>query len=66
VDFAQVHVSLGQPSLAFEALERAVQVHAADLAWLGVRPVFQELRQDPRYLSIIKTLGLAAHAGENA
>ena len=35
---AQVHAGFGDADLAVEWLERAIEVRAADLAWLAVRP----------------------------
>jgi serine/threonine-protein kinase len=50
---AQVHAGLGDADVAFECLQRASDVRAIDLAWLAVRPVFDELRADPRFNALV-------------
>ena len=55
---AQVHVGLGEVTEALERLEKATAEHAADVAWLAVRPVFASLRTEPRFVSLLKQMGL--------
>lgn len=55
---AQVYAALGDSALALTWLERAADAHAADLAWLAVRPVFDALRPDPRFKAILQRLNL--------
>ena len=55
---AQVHVGLGERTEALDRLEEAHAERAADLAWLGVRPVFASLRTEPRFLALLKGIGL--------
>lgn len=50
---AQVHAGFGDTELAIEWLERASQARAADLSWLGVRPVFDALRSDARFNAMV-------------
>ena len=54
---AQVHAGLGETIQAFEWLEKAADVHAADLAWLPVRPIFDSLRPEPRFQALLERLG---------
>ena len=54
---AQVHAGLGEPLQAFDWLEKAGDAHAADLAWLPVRPVFDSLRSEPRFHALLERLG---------
>jgi eukaryotic-like serine/threonine-protein kinase len=49
---AQVHTGLGHVEHALDWLERARDGKAADLAWLAVRPVFDALRDTPRFQAI--------------
>ncbi len=51
---AQVHAALGEPTPALDWLERAADAHAADLAWLRVRPVFDTLRGEARFGAILE------------
>jgi len=46
---AQVHAGLDDVDAATEWLQRATLMHAVDLAWLAVRPVFDRLRTDTRF-----------------
>jgi serine/threonine protein kinase/Flp pilus assembly protein TadD len=54
---AQVHAGLGEPTHAFDWLEKASDAHAAELAWLPVRPVFDALRSEPRFDALLQRLG---------
>jgi eukaryotic-like serine/threonine-protein kinase len=54
---AQVHAGLGEPLQAFDWLEKASDAHAADLAWLPVRPVFDSLRSETRFNVLLERLG---------
>jgi hypothetical protein len=59
---AQVHVGLGERAEALGRLEEAHAERAADLAWLGVRPVFATLRDEPRFTALLKQMALTAAA----
>ena len=56
---AQVSVGLGDRVEALDRLEEAVAERAADVAWLSVRPVFADLRGEPRFGALLKQMGLA-------
>jgi len=55
---AQVHVGLGEHGQALDRLEEACGERAADMAWIGVRPVFTALRSEPRFARILKQMAL--------
>jgi serine/threonine-protein kinase len=55
---AQVHAALGEIDKALDALDAAVALRASDLAWIGVRPVFDVLREQPRFRTHLSTIGL--------
>ena len=40
-------------------LEKGIDQHASDLAWIGVRPVFDGLRSQDRFLAMCATVGVA-------
>ena len=56
--FAQVHLGFGAVDEAMIWLERAVESHAGDVAWLAVNPVFDVLRDDPRFQAMCTRVGL--------
>jgi serine/threonine-protein kinase len=56
---AQVHVGLGERVEALDRLEEAHAEHAADLAWLNVRPVFASLRDEPRFAALLTAIRLS-------
>jgi serine/threonine-protein kinase len=55
---AQIHAGLGETDETFSWLERANGARAADLVWLGVRPVFSRLRADGRFRALLARIGL--------
>jgi serine/threonine-protein kinase len=55
---AQVQAGLGAIDAAADALHSACDHHATDLAWLGVRPVFDGLRADPRFEALLTRMRL--------
>jgi serine/threonine-protein kinase len=56
---ALVHIGLGDLDAAFEALQRGIDVHASELAWIGIDPIYDGLRADPRYLGLLRRMGFA-------
>ena len=60
---AQVLLGLGDHDAALARLSEAVELRACDLVWLGVHPVYDEIREDPRFRTIVDRLGLASSAG---
>jgi hypothetical protein len=42
---------------AFEWLAKAYQERASDLVFLRVQPAFDNLRSDPRYAELERTIG---------
>src|SRR6188508_767834 len=57
--FAQLHSALGDHAATLDALEQARDAHATDLVWIGVRPVFDPVRLDPRFEAIVREIGLS-------
>ena len=56
--FAQVHAAMGNNSAALNALDDARSLRATDLAWIGVRPVFDALRGEERFTELLDAIGL--------
>jgi serine/threonine-protein kinase len=63
VRIAQVLLGLGDRDAALARLSEAAELRACDLVWLGVHPVYDEIREDPRFRMIVERLGLASSAG---
>jgi serine/threonine-protein kinase len=55
---AQVLLGLGERDSAMDLLEEAAAVRATDLAWLGVRPVYDPLRRERRFQELMARVGL--------
>ncbi|MBM3749171.1 MAG: tetratricopeptide repeat protein [Acidobacteria bacterium] len=55
---AFIYIGLGDKSRSFEWLERARQDHDPWMTWLNAEPVFDPLRDDPRFGILLKTIGL--------
>jgi TolB-like protein/DNA-binding winged helix-turn-helix (wHTH) protein/Tfp pilus assembly protein PilF len=56
--FALVYVGLGQKETAIDWLEKAYQVRARDLLDIRYDPQFAGLRTDPRFIDLIRRIGL--------
>ena len=56
--FAVVHLGLGERDEALSWLERAHRERALHLVFLDVDPLFDELRDDPRFQDILRSMGL--------
>ena len=59
-DLALIHTALGNNDEAFEWLEKAVEVRDADLFMLKVLPVWDPLRDDPRFDDLLRRLNFPA------
>ena len=53
---ARWYVALGQNDEAFRYLEEAYRQRVANLAWLATSPVWDPLRSDPRYSSLLRRM----------
>lgn len=56
--FALVYVGLGQKETAIDWLEKAYQVRSRDLLDIRYDPQFAGLRTDPRFIDLIRRIGL--------
>lgn len=57
---ALIYVGLDEQDQAFEWLEKAYEARAVNLIWLNVEPIFDSLRLDSRYLSLLQRIGNAS------
>jgi TolB-like protein/Tfp pilus assembly protein PilF len=55
---ALVHAMLGEKEQAFEWLERLSDEHCWNVADVGVEPMFDSLRDDERYVRLLRKVGL--------
>ncbi len=55
---AQIDVGLAHTDSALTRLEEAVRLRAAELTWLGVRPIWDALRDEPRFRRVVEQIGL--------
>jgi TolB-like protein/class 3 adenylate cyclase/thioredoxin-like negative regulator of GroEL len=57
-EIALVYIGLGEKDLAFEWLDRAIQELSTVLLQIKVDPEFDAIRDDPRYHTVLKRMGL--------
>lgn len=55
---AEVYLGLGQREQAISSLESGCTQRAAEMPWVGVRPIFDELRGEPRFNKVLDAVGL--------
>src|SRR5262249_54815523 len=56
---ALVYSSLGDKSSALDLLEKGRDEHDIDMVFLRVTPLFDPLRNEPRFQKLLKRIGLA-------
>ena len=57
---SQINIGLGNIDCALDLLQEACSTRATDLIWIAVRPVFDPIRRDARFVEICTRLGLPA------
>jgi serine/threonine protein kinase len=57
VQLAYVYAPLGEEELAIAALEKGFEQRSPLLLWLKVEPCWDPLRNDPRYVALLKKVG---------
>jgi len=55
---AIVYLALGDKNMAFQYLDKSYQDRSEQLLYLGVEPVVDPLRSDPRFDALLKQVGL--------
>ncbi len=51
-------IGLGETAAALAFLEKAVEERSMPVKWIGVDPLFDRLRSEPRFQAVIKRMGL--------
>jgi eukaryotic-like serine/threonine-protein kinase len=62
ITWAMVYLSLREKDLAFEWLEKAARQRDVLLCYLGVGPIYDCIREDPRYGDLVRRIGLSPGA----
>jgi TolB-like protein/DNA-binding winged helix-turn-helix (wHTH) protein/Tfp pilus assembly protein PilF len=57
-DAAVSYANAGDNDLALRSLEKAVEARCYGITYLGVNPIFDDLRSDPRFVSLLRRIGL--------
>ena len=57
-DIAVIYAGLGDKDQAFACLEKAYELRDSGLVFLKVDPLFDPLRSDPRFQSLLRRIGL--------
>jgi adenylate cyclase len=58
---AILHVGLGEPDRVFERLERARSERSLSVQWVAVDPVWDGIREDPRFSLLLQRMNIFAH-----
>ena len=58
VDMALVYSALGERDSVFEWLEKAYAAHDGELIWLGIDPIYDSIRDDPRFRDLLERMKL--------
>jgi tetratricopeptide (TPR) repeat protein len=56
--FAVIYAGLGDKDQAFQWLERSLEDRAWDIVFLKVDPLMDNLHSDPRFVELVKRIGL--------
>jgi adenylate cyclase len=55
---AAIYAGLGDTALALTWLERAVETKGVGLIFLALEPMYDSLRDEPRYRKVVERIGL--------
>jgi tetratricopeptide (TPR) repeat protein len=58
-NFASIYASTGDNDEAFKYLRKACESRSIELVWLNVNPIFDGMRQDPRFAILLSRIGLS-------
>jgi tetratricopeptide (TPR) repeat protein len=57
--FVNAYMGVGDRSRFFAALERACREHSNIVQWLKTHPVYDDVRDDPRFADLLRRVGLS-------
>lgn len=63
---AAIHVALGETERALQLLERALETRAKQVRLLRVEPMFDPIRDEPRFQALLEEVGLTDEAVADA
>jgi adenylate cyclase len=55
---ALINIGLGERGLALDRLEQVYETGSTMLVWLKVDHIYDPLRSDPRFIALLKKVGL--------
>lgn len=55
---AKAYAVLGESERALDLLDAAAEIRDASLVWVNVEPLFDPLRDEPRFLALLEAMGL--------
>jgi len=64
-DAAVGYAYAGDADMALRSLDKAVEARCYGITYLGVNPMFDELRSDPRFVSLLRRIGLPQSQARN-
>ncbi len=56
---ATIYLGLGEQDQAFDWLQKAYEDRSAGLVYLKIDPAFDSIRSDPRYIDLLRRVGLS-------
>jgi eukaryotic-like serine/threonine-protein kinase len=56
--FAELYARLGEREQALHWLEKAYDERSARIIWIGINPIFDALRDEPRFTALLQRMGL--------
>jgi TolB-like protein/Flp pilus assembly protein TadD len=58
IDYALIHAGMGDRDMAFKYLEQSHREHSSWMLAIKVEPMFDTLRDDPRFADLVRRVGL--------
>ena len=55
--FAHIYIGLGEADKAFTELEAGYQDHSPECEYLTYEPIYDSIRDDPRFVALVKKIG---------